>query len=96
MTLGNIYALLWIFLLHKPFHPASFIPRRHKVVSGKHGGTGRRGLCPGGVGGKKKKFIPVSCDVDRQMLENRFASSTPADICLSPVFVPARIKCEKM
>lgn len=62
MTLGNIYALLWIFLLHKPFHPASFIPRRHKVVSGKHGGTGRRGLCPGG-GGEREKEKSSLCHV---------------------------------
>lgn len=77
--------------------PLLLSPAVIKLSQENTAGQADEACVPGVVGGeKKRKIIPVSCDVDRQMLENRFASSTPADICLSPVFVPARIKCEKM
>lgn len=82
------------FCCTNPFIPLLLSPAVIKLSQENTAGQADEACVPGGE--KKRKIIPVSCDVDRQMLENRFASSTPADICLSPVFVPAWIKCEKM
>lgn len=81
------------FCCTNPFIPLLLSPAVIKLSQENTAGQADGACVPGGGG---RKIIPVSCDVDRQMLENRFASSPPADICLSPVFVPARIKCEKM